>query len=208
MNTVNANALHLPFQSGTAQMCVTSPPYWSLRDYGTATWDGGDPECDHAPDKTSPTSTLEGGKSTQGSAKFYKNTCIKCGATRVDNQLGLEKVPDCLGWATGNPCGECYVCHTVAWAREVWRVLRDDGCFWINLGDSYASDIKGSGGPSKKQLSNAGSRYKMSQRLNHGVKQKDLIGIPWRVALALQAARVVSPLRRESGRSRTPCLNR
>jgi len=71
--------------------------------------------------------------------------------------------------------------------REVRRVLADDGTLWLNLGDSYASDTKGSGGASIKQSSNAGSRYGMSQRLNHGLKQKDLVGIPWRVAFALQA---------------------
>lgn len=71
--------------------------------------------------------------------------------------------------------------------REVKRVLRDDGTLWLNLGDSYASSFKGSGGESKKQLSNAGSRYKMNQKLDHGLKPKDLVGIPWRVAFALQA---------------------
>jgi len=56
----------------------------------------------------------------------------------------------------------------------------------LNLGDSYASDTKGSGGPSAKQDSNAGSRYK-TKKLNHGLKTKDLVGIPWRIAFALQA---------------------
>lgn len=115
----------LPDQS--VNCCITSPPYWGLRDYG------------------------------------------------VTGQLGLEKTPD------------EYVAHMVEVFREVRRVLRDDGTVWLNLGDSYASDTKGSGGPSDKQLSNAGSRYKMSQHLNHGLKQKDLVGIPWSVAKALQS---------------------
>ena len=51
---------------------------------------------------------------------------------------GGEAVHDCAGWATGCPCGECYVCHMVAVFAEVWRVLRDDGTLWLNLGDSFA----------------------------------------------------------------------
>jgi DNA modification methylase len=92
-----------------------------------------------------------------------------------DGQMGLEATP------------EGYVEKMVEVFREVKRVLRDDGTLWLNLGDSYASDFKGSGGASEKQLSNAGSRYRMSQRLNHGLKPKDLCGIPWRLAFALQA---------------------
>ena len=112
---------------GCVQCCITSPPYWGLRDYG------------------------------------------------VEGQLGLEPTP------------EEYVEKMVAVFREVRRVLRDDGTLWLVLGDSYAFGIKGSGGPSDKQLSNAGSFYNASQRLNHGLKPKDLVGIPWRVAFALQA---------------------
>ena len=70
--------------------------------------------------------------------------------------------------------------------REIRRVLKDGGTVWLNLGDSYASNIKGSGGPSKLQDGNAGSRYDVI-KLKHGVKEKDLVGIPWRVAFALQA---------------------
>lgn len=54
-----------------------------------------------------------------------------------DRELGAERVHDCLGWATGEPCGKCYVCHMVEVFREVRRVLRDDGICWLNLGDSY-----------------------------------------------------------------------
>jgi DNA modification methylase len=71
--------------------------------------------------------------------------------------------------------------------REVRRVLRPDGTLWLNCGDSYCSDSKGSGGPSAKQLSNAGSRYQVRRFDNDGLKPKDLVGIPWRVAFAMQA---------------------
>ena len=93
----------------------------------------------------------------------------------VDNQLGLEPTPD------------EYVARLVDVFREVRRVLHKDGTVWLNLGDSYTSTTKGCGGPSDKQVSNAGSFYNGSQRLIPDTKPKDLVGIPWRVAFALQA---------------------
>jgi len=84
--------------------------------------------------------------------------------------------------------------------REVWRVLREDGTVWVNLGDSYAaSGVKGSGGigkgtiaGGKGQATNKGSFYGNANALarnpaDYGLKPKDLVGIPWRVAFALQA---------------------
>ena len=158
--------------------CITSPPYWGLRDYGTATWEGGDLYCDHKPDKTSPTSTLEGGKKTQGAAKFFKDTCGKCGATRKDDQIGLEETP------------AEYVAKMVAVFREVKRVLKPEGTLWLNLGDSYASDMKAGGrndtakmyGEMSQQLANH-----VNVKTKHNCKPKDLVGIPWLVAFALRA---------------------
>jgi len=123
--------------------CVTSPPYWGLRDYG------------------------------------------------VDGQIGLEPTPD------------AYVARMVAVFREVRRVLRDDGTCWVNLGDSYASsgrsDRKESPGVGAKQEMKAPGR-KLEWEAGGGhnfswfipseqgrIKPKDLVGIPWRVAFALQA---------------------
>lgn len=103
------------------------------------------------------------------------------------HELGLEPVHDCLGWATGNPCGECYVCHMVAVFREVWRVLRKDGIAWCNLGDSYAGSHGTGGKPGDKQWTNVGSRLGARPDVPTGLKPKDLVGIPWRVAFALQA---------------------
>lgn len=142
---------------GSVQTVITSPPYFGLRDYGTATWVGGDPNCEHG-------TVFENGKS-----------CALCDAVIEDLQVGLEKTPD------------AYVANLVDVMRETWRVLRDDGTLWLNLGDSYFSNTKGTGGNSGKQVSNAGSRYKKRNFERNGMKQKDLIGIPWRVALALQA---------------------
>jgi DNA modification methylase len=160
--------------SDSVQCCVTSPPYWGLRDYGTATWEGGNDDCDHKRFNAYLTG-LNGTDEAQRNGKFFKDVCQKCGAKRSDSQLGLEETP------------EQYVTKMVEVFREVRRVLKNDGTLWLNLGDSYASDTKGSGGSSEKQLRNNGSRYENIQRLNHGLKSKDLCGIPWRVAFALQA---------------------
>lgn len=134
---------------GFVQCCVTSPPYWGLRDYGVA------------------------------------------------GQLGLEKTMDCLGWATGKRCGECYICRMTAVFREVRRVLRDDGTCWCNMGDSYSSSTMNNGGYSDKSTLAGFSRPDTKGRLaceaavprpkETGLKPKDLCGIPWRLAFALQA---------------------
>ena len=109
--------------------CVTSPPYWGLRDYGH------------------------------------------------DGQIGLEATP------------EAYVARMVEVFREVRRVLRDDGTCWINLGDSYAHSLRQSGAAhaGEKQNSNNGSIRDGFRSCPQGLKEKDLVGIPWRVAFALQA---------------------
>lgn len=116
----------------TFNTCVTSPPYWGLRDYGTGTWVGGDPNCPHKRTtkigKTVETITGHKAMHDQGNVvgdAIYKTRCPKCGAFRKDEQLGLEETP------------EEYVENLVKVFREVWRVLRDDGTVWLNLGDSY-----------------------------------------------------------------------
>ena len=114
--------------AGSVRTCITSPPYFGLRDYGEA------------------------------------------------NQIGLEATPD------------AYVAEMVLLFREVWRVLADDGTLWLNLGDSYSGSGKGPAG-------NLGAKHdernmehtKASGNVPIGLKSKDLIGIPWRVAFALQA---------------------
>jgi len=112
---------------GAAQCCVTSPPYYGLRDYGHA------------------------------------------------GQIGLEPTPD------------EYIARMVDVFREVRRVLRDDGTLWLNVGDSYATAQKGSGGIKSIQTKNAGSLFG-SRRVGIGdAKEKDLMMIPAMLALALRA---------------------
>lgn len=89
----------------------------------------------------------------------------------VDGQLGLEKTP------------EEYVAKMVSVFQEVRRVLRDDGTLWLNLGSSYASGGNGIG--SGKQLTNVGS-WMPSKTAPHGFKHKDMVPIPWMVAMDLQ----------------------
>ena len=120
----------------TFHCVVTSPPYWGLRDYGTASWEGGDPNCDHVElyySDLGAKSTLCGGNVTRENQWFhaqqkqYREFCRKCGARRVDRQIGLEKTP-----------GE-HVERMVEIFREVRRVMRKDGTLWLNYGSLYAS---------------------------------------------------------------------
>lgn len=101
-----------------------------------------------------------------------------------DGQIGLEQTPD------------EYVAEMIAVFREVHRVLKDDGTLWLNLGDSYFSTTKGTGGmnpeTSPKNAIKGKNNFQAFEpiRVQSGdlpLKQKDLIGIPWRVAFALQA---------------------
>lgn len=108
----------------SVQCCVTSPPYFGLRDYGHA------------------------------------------------GQIGLESTPD------------AFVAKLVAVFAEVRRVLRDDGTLWLNLGDSYAAN-RGYQVPDSKHVDVGNGKGMKAAAL--GAKVKDLLGIPWRVAFALQA---------------------
>ena len=178
---ITGNALHLPLADNSVQCCVTSPPYWNLRDYGTARWEGGDPDCDHKAGGASRIgkTTLGGGTATTGHRQEgFGPVCRKCGARRIDAQLGLEATP------------EEYVANMVAVFREVRRVLRADGTLWLNIGDSYAGSNCGSNDYREKTgLGTAPTTKYKGQKpgLPDGLKPKDLVGIPWRVAFALQA---------------------
>lgn len=198
--------------AGSVHCVVTSPPYWGLRDYGTATWDGSRqlicPVCDGAA-KTVESAAIDAPCPRCFGAGYItcdhrhldreRVTCRKCGATRIDRQLGLEPTP------------EEYVANMVGVFREVRRVLRDDGTVWLNLGDSYASDGAGSWGSSAKSTLTTGSRNgawapgktvgKTPKRALSGLKPKDLVGIPWMVARALQAPYYVGRINSEADRA-------
>tara|TARA_R100000808_G_scaffold17718_1_gene39074 strand:- start:598 stop:1662 length:1065 start_codon:yes stop_codon:yes gene_type:complete len=157
---------------------VTSPPYWGLRDYQTGTWEGGDPDCPHMRTTKISKDTATGHKAMydQGSVvgdAIYKSTCPQCGATRIDEQIGLEETP------------EAYTTKIVEVFRKIKRVLRDDGTVWLNLGDSYSGSGKGPSGSLNKDHHHMEKIH--SAIVPSGLKQKDLVGVPWRVAFALQA---------------------
>lgn len=145
-------------KTGSVQTCVTSPPYYGLRDYGTATWIYGKEDCTH----------------------MGVDTCEKCGAKRVDMQIGLEPTP------------EEFIQRLVDVFSEVWRVLADDGTLWLNIADSYAGSGRGVWANTTAQketyVAPPGSvQAKMAKKWD-GIKPKDLIGIPWMLAFALRDA--------------------
>jgi DNA modification methylase len=176
-------------ESESVNCCVTSPPYYGLRDYGTAKWEGGSPECDHrAPDEAGKTQKPTAGQ-REHPGRWIGSLCYKCGATRIDSQVGLESTPD------------AYVSRLVEVFREVRRVLKKNGTCWLNLGDSYAGSWGNQGrketrgtqrpinGPMIQNLKPYPNKQSNTGKIAEGLglKRKDLIGIPWRVAFALQA---------------------
>jgi DNA modification methylase len=180
-------------------MGVTSPPYWGLRDYGIepSIW-GGDSSCEHewgewkeshdvreepSSGKSRTTDRCYGEQSRRFDGNHQKHShgawCTKCGAWR--GCYGLE------------PTVELYIEHTVLIFREVRRVLRDDGTLWLNLGDSYNSNPSwGRGkttleGRHQDAIPQKPAGGWLSHAKTETLKPKDLCGIPWRVAMALQA---------------------
>jgi DNA modification methylase len=146
--------------------CVTSPPYYGLRNYGLppTAW----PEISYSPMPGLPPIVIPP---------------MKC-------CLGLEPTP------------EAYTAHLVHVYRLVWRVLRDDATAWLNLGDSYAADRGGTCHSAETLAGGTGGKKKEGHPTNRGrhdgytptrdakkigLKHKDLIMIPHRVAFALQA---------------------
>lgn len=96
-------------------------------------------------------------------------------------------VPAWIGCLGLEPTVEMFVAHIVLVFREVWRVLRNDGTCWINFGDTYCGNSKPGGGDPTIGKSNLGGKEYPKKKVPNGLKAKDLIGIPWRVAFALQA---------------------
>jgi len=162
----------LPAES--VHCCITSPPYYGLRDYGTATWEGGDSACDHLVGRfTTPASGKQMSNAGSGTLQA-RRTCPKCGATRQDDQIGLEATP------------EEHIAKLVEVFRAVRRVLRKDGTLWLNYGDAYTSGGRGGGANGSKQQTNVGALLG-PKTAPDGLKPKDLLMMPARVALALQA---------------------
>ena len=158
--------------------CITSPPYFGLRDYGTAEWEGGDAACDHGSTRRGHGNEKQASSAGTSRDSLAGSTeCRKCGARRIDQQIGLESTPD------------QYIARLVEVFREVRRVLREDGTCWVNIGDSYNAQPgqrKTTDKAGDKQATSIGSVGAPSRCVD-GIKPKDLIGIPWSLAFALRA---------------------
>ena len=162
---------------GSVDCIITSPPYFHLRDYHTGQWVGGDPACSRAVRLTpsAASSTLEGARSGVGHAlEGVVGACPRCGAVRVDAQIGLEPTP------------EAYVARLVSVFRALRRVLTPTGTAWLVLGDTFAHDDKWGGATGGKHRQALHGAPAGRGRTHTGLPPKSLIGIPWRVALALQ----------------------
>jgi len=167
--------------SESVNCCITSPPYWGLRDYGTGEWIGGDPACSHKRDSKQSELTQTGHRNLEGAVGdgIYKDKCKRCGAERKDRQIGLELTP------------ESYVQKMVDVFREVRRVLRNDGTLWLNLGDTYSAQRwtkKGETTTPAQPMNGMSDTWRaIAPTKESGLPDKNLVGIPWRVAFALQA---------------------
>ncbi len=151
---------------------VTSPPYWGLRDYGTASYEGGDKNCDH----TICDSGIDLKKNEnikRPAQNFNKSFCIKCGAKRIDKQLGLE------------PTYQEHIQNIVELFRAMKPKLKDSATIWLNYGDSYAATINGT---KAKDIKNDDRGFvdKPFSTIQGSIKPKDLVMIPNRIAIALQ----------------------
>jgi len=170
-------------QGVKAQTCITSPPYYGLRDYGTAKWEDGDPSCEHS--ISMPTKWNDPKRGTNvlrpevGHRGGSSSNCHLCGAKRIDEQLGLEDTP------------EEYIKNMVEVFRCVWDVLEDDGTLWVNIGDSYCNSngfARASPEYQREGRNNMPANDRKLDKLHAtGLKTKDLIGIPWMLAFALRA---------------------
>ena len=180
---------------GVVHCVVTSPPYYGLRDYGTAKWEGGEADCDHKVGGQVQDSKAPGAITAGVRPGVDASRCKKCGARCIDLQLGLEKTP------------EEYVAKMVEVFREVKRIMHPTGTLWLNMGDSYA----GSWGAMSHDLEGKGKRmgfnerppqsFVKSKRIPRGsgrwgggnvpatgdLKPKDLMEIPSDLVRALRA---------------------
>lgn len=187
-----ADARSIPLPDESVHCVCTSPPYWSLRSYllEPSVW-GGDPEhAHHWGESLSPPGERKrdgnsGPKQLPANRRDAMPTSAYCKCGAWLGVLGLEPT-----------VGE-YVDHIVQVFREVRRVLRNDGVAWLNLGDAHASQPVGSfnGGGFRDRSAQLGTRD-MSGVATSGaidkvqgsdLPEKNLIGLPWRVVLALQA---------------------
>lgn len=167
-------------ESSSIDCVVTSPPYFNLRDYGTGTWEGGDSDCDHRPSKEQrekrERGKLQGGTATINAADIARAFCPRCGARRIDDQVGMEESPS------------EYLESLLNIFDEAFRVLKPGGTVWVNLGDSYNA-YNGNRGESTSLSAKTNDHHVRRPRgfglCAKTLPQKCLMGMPWRFALGM-----------------------
>jgi len=166
--------------SESVDCCITSPPFYRLRDYSTATWEGGDRDCDHVanPKATKKFRIPEFNENRPSREEtktpgYYADTCPKCGAVKVDHQVGIEPT-----------VGE-YIDKLQTIFLEVQRVLKPTGTCWVNLGDSFAGSGKTSGTNSLQNQVSLKTHAHVQNR-DKSVRAKSLYLVPQRAAIAFQ----------------------
>ncbi len=195
---INCCSTHIPLKDKSVHCVPTSPPYFGHRDYGLSPqiW-GGWAECRHVWEEEERKHSQDRG-GNYGKGMQLTNV----GTTNTEGLVVGQFCQRCSAWrgSLGNePTMEMYIAHMVEIGREIWRVLKDDGIFWLNLGDSYASsgqkqlgrndagrrsETFSSGGGNKDGSGNPGKQGVIN--IQSGLKPKQLMGIPWRVAMDLQ----------------------
>lgn len=163
-------------ETNSIHSVVTSPPYYALRDYGTGQWVGGDENCEHQGDNVlgNNRNGLSSGDCSRqaNNPALSSGQCVKCGAIKEDEQIGLESTL------------QGYIDNMVKVFREVRRVLRDDGTVWLNIGDSYNGSGGAGGDYNKGGLREGQNKY--GKKDDAQFKPKDLMLVPHRLAIALQ----------------------
>lgn len=184
------------FLDETFQTCVTSPPYWGKRQYAgpqARVWGGG-LDCEHDWEDQVVIHDALRNRGKNGVVGNDANPRIK---PDTGNHTVSAFCRKCQAWrgALGQePTPELYVQHLVTIGEEIKRVLRPDGTFWLNMGDSFASgkrDTKGvdlSRATNSKEASYVGGWHTQANRLYNGLPRKNLVGLPWLTAFAFQAA--------------------
>lgn len=216
-------ARQIPNES--VQVCVTSPPYYGLRAYGTEPQIWSDPSnwtqqlaikegifhCDHEwqPIKQYKDSWRRG----ERAAGYYAHVPDhgqeipnRVGATQVRSQKELnegrwthtEVCANCNAWSGElgqEPSPSLFIAHLTQCFAEVWRILRPDGTLWVNIGDSYYNyrpgqhDDARAQGYNRSKDGNARDTPSFTAKRGYkidGLKEKDLIGVPWLLAFALR----------------------
>lgn len=143
---------------------VSSPPHWGLRDYGTAVWTGGNPDCSHSLGTTPHQRRTAKKRAVARLRSNVNKHCRKCGALAHDQQYGLESSLD------------EYVDRVREVSAEIGRLLTPRGTYWLNLRDSFSYHNSGTGS----------TRRITAEHAPGVIRHKSLMGIPWRVALGLQ----------------------